>query len=174
MDGLIAATAVNGSAKVTFGYDAEKRLTETDTWSPDGHGGWTLAGTVRNAWDGSHLIGQFDGNNKLLRSFAWGPTGLLGITELTGATPVTYVPVKDATGSIVQLLDTSGNVVADYHYDAWGVRTAAGPAAGACPFGFAGMPPWVHASPAGPAAQATAAARMEGRPLPTYLKPIEP
>jgi RHS repeat-associated protein len=37
------------------------------------------------------------------------------------------------------LLDTSGNVVADFHYDAWGVRTASGPAAGACPFGFAGM-----------------------------------
>ncbi len=63
----------------------------------------------------------------------------MGITDLTGATPVYYVPVKDATGSIVQLLDTSGNVVADYHYDAWGVRTANGPAAGACPFGFAGM-----------------------------------
>ena len=52
---------------------------------------------------------------------------------------MTYVPVMDATGSIVQLLDTSGNVVADFHYDAWGVRTASGPAAGACPFGFAGM-----------------------------------
>jgi RHS repeat-associated protein len=124
---------------VTFGYDAEARLTEADTWAPNGAGGWTLANTTRFAWDGTNLIGEFDGNNTLLRSFAWGPTGLLGITDFTSGSPLTYVPVKDATGSIVQLLDTNGNVVADFHYDAWGVRTAAGPAAGACPFGFAGM-----------------------------------
>jgi len=139
VDGLTGATAVNGSAQVTFGYDAEHRLTETDTWSPNGTGGWTLTGTTRYAWDGSDLLAEFDGNNKLLRSFAYGPTGLLGITDYTSGSAVTYVPVFDATGSVVELLDTSGNVVADYHYDAWGVRTASGPAANACPFGFAGM-----------------------------------
>jgi RHS repeat-associated protein len=139
LDRVTAAVAVNGSAKVTFGYDAESRLTETDTWSPNGSGGWTLASTTRYAWDGGNLLAEFDGNNNLLRSFAYGPTGLLGITDYTSGSPVTYVPVMDATGSIVQLLDTSGNVVADFHYDAWGVRTASGPAAGACPFGFAGM-----------------------------------
>ena len=117
----------------------DRPRSETDTWTSTDGDTWTATGTTRYAWDGSNLIAEFDGDNHLLRSFAYGPAGLLGITDYTSGSPVTYVPVMDATGSIVQLLDTSGNVVADYHYDAWGVRTASGSAANACPFGFAGM-----------------------------------
>ena len=76
----------------------------------------------------------------MLRSFAWGPTGLLSVTDFTGGTPQVYTAIKDATGSVVQLIGRRrGTVAADYHYDAWGDRTAAGPAAAACPFGLAGM-----------------------------------
>ena len=65
---------------------------------------------------------------------------MLGITDYTGATPKTYVPVTDATGSIVALTDDTGAVVAGYHYDPFGNLTdASGPAKDACPFRFAEM-----------------------------------
>jgi len=39
----------------------------------------------------------------------------------------------------VELVDGSGAVKADFHFDAFGGSTAEGPAAAACPIGFAGM-----------------------------------
>ncbi len=52
-----------------------------------------------------------------------------------------YTPIADATGTIVALVDAStGQVAASYRYDLWGnPLSASGAAAGACPFGFAGM-----------------------------------
>jgi YD repeat-containing protein len=43
----------------------------------------------------------------------------------------------DATGNIVGLTNTAGQLVATYSYSAFGRRlTAEGPAAALCPFGF--------------------------------------
>lgn len=95
----------------------------------------------RNVWDGTNLAATLDGNDTLLQTYTWGPTGLTALTDWSNpAAPVTYLTVSDASGNIVELVDpTDGSVQASYHYGPYGEDfSATGPAAGLCPFGFAG------------------------------------
>ncbi len=51
--------------------------------------------------------------------FFYDTTGIVGIKYYS----VNYVYRKDVQGNIIAILDSSGNVVVKYHYDAWGNHT---------------------------------------------------
>lgn len=88
-------TSFNGHA---FTYDGQGRR-----WSKD---------NIEYAYDADNrLIKQSDG-----LEFIYDHTGVAGVIYNSA----TYLYRKDALGNIIALIDSSGNVVARYVYDAWG------------------------------------------------------
>ena len=63
----------------------------------------------------------YDGNNRIIKQsngieFLYDNSGVAGIIYNGG----TYLYRKDGQGNIVALIDSNGNVVVEYKYDAWG------------------------------------------------------
>ena len=130
------------SQKDVFTYDPENRRTQEDIYTWDaGNQDWVAASTLKFVYDGSQMVAELDGQNQLLQSYAWGPSGtLLSITDYSGPTPKNYQVVTDGSGNVVELLDSStGLLAASYQYDPWGnPLSATGPAAGVSPFRWQG------------------------------------
>jgi RHS repeat-associated protein len=147
-DRLVDVEADDQSARVEMGYDSSGRRTWKKAYTWDvAESEWVLSTHLKFAYDGWNLIAEFeaqlDGTNTLLRSYAWGLDlgggigGLLSITDHTGTTPATYVPMFDGSGNVTGLADASGAVVASYRYDSFGkLLSATGPAAEANPLRF--------------------------------------
>ena len=133
----------------TYQYDAEDRLVQINYPGTgnntqifyDGLGHWVKSiETTNNAttsviqylWSGDNLIEERDQNGNVLRRF-------FSLGEQINGT--SYYYVKDHLGSIRQMTDSSGNVVYQADYDAYGQSTVsintATPA-----FGYAGY--FVH------------------------------
>jgi len=70
--------------------------------------------------DGISVIAEVDATGGLLKSYTWGPgiDNLLAYTDHT--TTNTYYMLTDHLGSIHAVVDSSGNIVESYRYDAWG------------------------------------------------------
>ena len=89
----------------TFDYDAEgKRIAKNDiTFTYDADGKLIKQSNgVQFIYDGSTMIGL----------------------EYNG---VTYFYQKDLLGNVIAILDSEGNIVVKYNYDAWGNHTVVGP-----------------------------------------------
>ena len=88
----------------TFEYDAQGQRTKKNsiTYTYDSQG---------------RLIKQCNG-----LEFFYDTTGVVGI-RYNG---VNYVYRKDAQGNIIAILDSYGNAVVEYSYDAWGNNNAQG------------------------------------------------
>ena len=65
-------------------------------------------------WDGSALLAEQTGNNKIL--YLYDGTGLIGFKR----NGVTYTYVYNGLGDVMEILDKDGNAVVSYLYDAWG------------------------------------------------------
>ncbi len=72
--------------------------------------------------DGGHSLADVAADGRTLRVYmrAPGVDNWLGFVDMTGATPVPYFYVTDHHGSVLAVVDASGNVVERYEYDAWG------------------------------------------------------
>ena len=132
-DKLTAVTANDHSFKDTFQYDGEGRLIEKDLYSWNTTSStWSLSGVRKLVYDGTNLVAELNGDNSIIDSYAWGPNGLMSVTDFTGESPTTYLTALDGNGNVVQLDNaTTGAVAANFTYSPYGkLLTATGPAAG--------------------------------------------
>ena len=96
--------ASKDGAALSFGYNADGlRLHKT-------------VGTIRTdyEWDGSALLAEQTGSDKIL--YLYDGSGLIGFKR----NGTTYTYVYNGLGDVMEILDSSGNAVVSYLYDAWG------------------------------------------------------
>ena len=111
----LTAITTNGTTAEQDGYDAlGRRIT-------------TISGgvTTYSVYDGAQVVADVNANGGLLRSYTWGPgiDNLLGMTVYSGTSSKTYYAIKDHLGSVHALVDSNGNTVEQYRFDAWGRTT---------------------------------------------------
>jgi RHS repeat-associated protein len=116
----------------TFVYDAENRLTSvsgahTATLSYDPLGRlWQISapsGTTDFIYDGDHDISETDGFGNWQRDFVWGPGADEPLVQGDSAGP--KMLHADERGSIISVVDNSGNLVATNSYDEYGTPGSA-------------------------------------------------
>ena len=73
-----------------------------------------------------------------MQDFFYGPAGVMAFSNTAGGSTTTQIPIQDAVGSTLGLVDSSGAMVTQYTYDSFGHATASGQASN-YPFLFAGM-----------------------------------
>jgi RHS repeat-associated protein len=99
-------------------------LAESYTYDPLGRRLCTTTGgsTVYHAYNGDECIADLDASGKLLRSYTWGLgiDNLLAMTVHNSSATNTFYAIKDHLGSVQSLVDSTGNVVESFTYDAWG------------------------------------------------------
>ena len=126
-----------GSGTTSYTYDANQRLQqvtepsgETVAYTYDSAGNRlsktvTTGGTsteVKDVYQGGRIAYQTDGANNLLATFAYDDAGQPS-SVLVGSDPTTaprYYYVYNTHGDVVALVDSSGNAVSSYSYDAFG------------------------------------------------------
>lgn len=137
-------TPVLGSYEIQLGYDSQNRWLWKDVYQWDGSQ-YVYAYSRKAVWDGSQLVAELDQNGSFVKQYTWGPNGLALITDYSSGAAKSYVPVADASGNVVMVIDPlTGAVVASYTYDAYGnLKSASGPMKDLCPFLGKGL--YVHA-----------------------------
>ena len=114
---LVSISATNDHAALSFSYDnSGLRLTKTV-------GTGTNAVEHRYTWQGSKLIAEAfeDTELEFFYDESGAPYALLVRDSSTAIpTEILFFYVTNLQGDVVMLLDASGNVVAEYSYNAWG------------------------------------------------------
>jgi RHS repeat-associated protein len=110
--GQLVSVSTNGALAESYAYDPLGRRVST----ADG------GGTVWHAYDGGQCVADLDASGRPIRSYTWGPgvDNLLAVTVYGAGATNSYYAVKDHLGSVHALIDSSGELVASYTYDAWG------------------------------------------------------
>ncbi len=115
----LVSVTTNGIPAESYTYDPlGRRLSTTDT-----------SGTVYHVYDGDHCAADVDATGTPLRTYTWGPgiDNLLAVTVFSSASTNTYYAIKDHLGTVHALIDASGQLAAQFTYDAWGnVQLAVG------------------------------------------------
>ena len=131
---------------VAMGYDEEDRLISVGSnWSADYRGdglrGWKQVNGSRvyYLYDGMNAVLEEDGSGKIVAEETFGPEGPLA--RSSGGRVLLYTP--DGQGNASQQIDAgSGNVVASYLFDGYGMRKVASsdPTASQDPYsGYGGL-----------------------------------
>jgi RHS repeat-associated protein len=113
---LINVNKPDGSLSVTYTYDPSglrKSKTVTDAQGTK---------TYKYYYDGSDLIRVTDGT-KTLWTYTWAGGKPVSMTDQNN---VTYYPITNYRGDVVQIVDTAGAVKASYSYDPYGKVLSAG------------------------------------------------
>ena len=98
------ASATDGTTNVTYTYDADGRRIQK-----------MVNGTAtKYAYIGSTLVHMTSGGNTL--HFRYDSSGPMSVNY----NGTEYYYIKNAQGDITGIVDTAGNVVAEYTYNAWG------------------------------------------------------
>ncbi len=115
----LVSVTTNGIPAESYTYDPlGRRLSTTDT-----------SGTVYHVYDGDHCAADLDATGAPLRTYTWGPgiDNLLAVTVFSPASTNTFYAIKDHLGTVHALVDASGQLAAQFTYDAWGsVQSATG------------------------------------------------
>ncbi|MBI9019938.1 MAG: RHS repeat-associated core domain-containing protein [Verrucomicrobia bacterium] len=76
-------------------------------------------------YDGNQIVADLDESGTILRSYIWGPgiDNLLAITIYNATGTNTCYALKDHLNTVCALIDSFGNIVESYSYDAWGCPT---------------------------------------------------
>jgi RHS repeat-associated protein len=89
------------------------------TFAYDGYGRRISKGNTQYIYDANgKLFRQISGSDIL--TFLYDGAGLSGIRHTASGTTADYLYRKNAQGDITHILDTDGNIVVQYTYDAWG------------------------------------------------------
>ena len=128
---LISSSNEVAGVYITYAYDNNNRRISKTTLTPDPFSSLTS----KYIWDGWNIIVELITDhvetNTTMNSYAWGLDlsgslqgaggvgGLLAVTEIDSGTN-TYYACADANGSVVGVLNESGNTVAHYEYDSFG------------------------------------------------------
>ena len=110
--GQLLAVHTNGASAESYIWGPlGRRMSTTDA-----------SGTVFHAYGGDECVADLDASGNPLRVYTWGDgiDNLLAVTVFSPGSTNTYYAVKDHLGSVHALVDSSGNIVAQYAYDAWG------------------------------------------------------
>ena len=133
---LVSISATNDHAALSFSYDnSGLRLTKTV-------GTGANAVEHRYTWQGSKLIAEAfeDTELEFFYDESGAPYALL-VRDTSTATPTEswYYYVTNLQGDVVMLLDASGNIAAEYSYNAWGeILSSAGTMADVNPIRYRG------------------------------------
>jgi RHS repeat-associated protein len=115
-DAVNRVTAVvKGTRRSEFFYDGmgrRVRMVERE--------GATVASDRRYLWDGGEIVEERDGvNTSVVTKRYFGA----GVQEVAANAPTNLFYSRDHLGSVREVTDANGNLVARYDYDAWGRRT---------------------------------------------------
>lgn len=113
----------------TYLYDSENRRLSKS---------YSLGQTERYFYIGSCEIGACDAMGKIAeyRFLGQGKGAEIGAAVAIELQGTLYIPLHDAQGSVVTLLDSTGKVSSNYHYSAFGEETAYGSVANDNPWRF--------------------------------------
>jgi RHS repeat-associated protein len=114
----IPAAPVEAKKRLEFSYDYMGRRIQKKVYSWNASlGSYQLQAVTKFVYDDWKVIAELDGNNALVRSYTWGPTGLLLVKE--GG--VTYQVGYDGNLNVTSLVNSAtGTVAASYDYDPFG------------------------------------------------------
>jgi RHS repeat-associated protein len=104
--------AVVGSSSVAYTYDVMGRKASR-----------TQGGVTEHyLYDEDHVVADTDNNGSFLRTYTYGPEidDILSMTDHTSTSTNTYYFLKDLSNTVLALVNSSGNVVESYVYDAYG------------------------------------------------------
>jgi RHS repeat-associated protein len=110
--GQLVSVSTNGAFAESYAYDPlGRRVSTTDA-----------SGTTRHLYDGDQCAADTDASGNPLRVYTWGPgvDSLLAVTVYSSGATNSYYAVKDRLGSVRALVDSQGQFVQSYTYDAWG------------------------------------------------------
>ena len=102
---------------ITYKYNTDGLRTEKNV---NNNGSTT---TYKYTWDGSNLTHQSWGS-KYIHFYYDNSGSILGFTYYNGSTSADYTYVKNMQGDVVGIVDSTGNTIATYAYDAWGNITS--------------------------------------------------
>ena len=107
----LTGATTNGTVAEAYGYDGAGRRIFI---AQGGSTNWMV-------YDGNQVVADLNATGGLVRSYVWGP-GIDNLISMTsyGATTNTYYALKDHLGSVHALVNSAGQVVESYRYDAWG------------------------------------------------------
>lgn len=115
LPGQLLAVTNNGVLAESYTYDPLGRRLSTTT---DGT-------TVYHAYDGIQCVADLDASGNQIRSYTWGQgiDNLLAMTVYGASETNTFFAIKDHLGSVQALVNSQGQVVESYKYDAFGYTT---------------------------------------------------
>lgn len=116
-NGRQLASYTKGNLTVTYKYNADGLRTEKNV---------TKDGVVTNykyTWSGDKLVHQVCGN-EILHFYYDNNDEITGFSRDDGTNVAYYSYVKNIQGDIKEVIDSNGNTVATYSYDAWGNVTS--------------------------------------------------
>ena len=125
----LSSVPAQARRRLEFEYDyLERRISKTvKTW--DGSA-YVWQSQSKYLYDGWNLVGEFDSNNSLIRSYQWGldlsgssegAGGVGGLLWVTTASGVNYFPAYDGNGNVVEFIDAStGLSAAQFEYGPFG------------------------------------------------------
>ncbi|MBQ7128786.1 MAG: hypothetical protein IJO19_02220, partial [Clostridia bacterium] len=127
-NGRQLASYSKGNTNVTYKYNEEGLRTEKN-----------VNGTVyKYSWNESNLTHQSWGN-KYIHFYYDNEQGIVGFEYFDGTISNQYSYIKNIQGDVIAIIDSTGNTVATYTYDAWGnILTATGDLAEINPIRYRG------------------------------------
>jgi RHS repeat-associated protein len=133
-----AGVPVDAKTRLEFSYDYKSRRVQKKiyVWNV-GTSSYQLQSVIKFVTEGRNLMAELDGGNLLVRSYTWGPTGLLLLSQAGD----TYQYGYDGGNNIVTLVKSAtGQIAAAYEYDPFGqTLKSVGEFATQNPFGFSGQ-----------------------------------
>jgi RHS repeat-associated protein len=137
---LVSMTAITAAPTVakrrlefTYDYIGRRVQKRVFAWNA-GTSTYQLQAINKFIYHGWNLLAELDVNNALIRSYTWGPEGLVLINEAGNS----YIPGYDGNQNVTSLVKTSnGTIAATYEYDPFGqTLQATGEYVGKNPFKF--------------------------------------
>ena len=113
-------TVINAdnTKKFEYKYDYAGRRIEEKYYTSSGT--WTLAKHLKFVYEGFKKIAEYDGSDNLLKLYTWQPIDLdVPLWVKDGSTYYFYI--VDGNKNVRSMVDSSGNEVASYDYNPFGV-----------------------------------------------------
>ena len=134
------STILPDGKKLEYAYDFTGRriYKKVYDWVNDA---WTLTSHLKFTYNGYKLIAEYDGTNEtLLLSYTWQPNSVgqdVPLSMTVASSSTTYFYIVDGNKNVRAMVDSSGNVVAEYTYNPFGkITSQTGTLADINPFRF--------------------------------------
>lgn len=116
--------------RVSFKYDVLGRRIQKESWDRDNVQDPTKTYIKKYVYDGDNVLFEYDGSNNLLAKYTHSPLKAddvltvdvqsAGVTAGLAQTQGKYQYLKDAIGSVTEVVNNSGTIVQRYEYSSFG------------------------------------------------------